>query len=72
MELDDHAKALLSKPVIDLWPDAGKLLGLGRDTTYNAARSGEIPTLRIGWKWKVPTAKLRVLLGLSDNETPAA
>ena len=37
-----------SRPTIDLWPDAGEVLNLGRNQIYAAARNGEIPTLRIG------------------------
>lgn len=37
-----------------LWPDTGKALGLGRNATYDAARRGEIPTIRLGRLVKVP------------------
>ena len=33
---------------LDLWPDVGRALGLGRNSTFKAAKSGEIPTIRIG------------------------
>lgn len=51
-------------PAVALWPDAGQLLGLGRSATYEAARRGEIPTLRFGRAVRVPTAALHQLLGL--------
>jgi excisionase family DNA binding protein len=38
--------------------DAGKALGLGRSAAYNAAKSGELPTLRIGRRVLVPKAAL--------------
>jgi hypothetical protein len=44
--------------VMPLWPDTGKALGLSRNATYDAARRGEIKTLRFGKLLKVPTAWL--------------
>ena len=43
-------------------PYAGKLLGLSRNTAYEAARRGEIPTIRLGRKIRVPKAALQRLL----------
>ena len=48
--------------VMPLWPDAGQALGLSRNATYDAARRGEIPTIRFGKLIKVPTAALRRML----------
>ena len=42
--------------------EAGKLLGLGRSGTYEAARRGDIPTLRIGSRISVPKVALLKLL----------
>ena len=42
--------------------EAGKLLGLGRSGTYEAARRGDIPTLRIGSCILVPKVALLKLL----------
>ena len=42
--------------------EAGKLLGLGRSRTYEAARRGDIPTLRIGSRILVPKVALLKLL----------
>jgi hypothetical protein len=43
-----------SRAVYDLWPEFGQMLGLGRNATYKAAKTGEIPTIRIGYALKVP------------------
>jgi excisionase family DNA binding protein len=48
--------------VMRLWPEAGEALGLSRNATYDAARRGEIPTVRFGKLIKVPTAALRRML----------
>ena len=42
--------------------EAGKLLGLGRSGTYEAARRGDIPTLRVGSRILVPKVALLKLL----------
>jgi hypothetical protein len=44
-------------------PEAGALLGLGRDASYAAAARGELPTLKFGRRLVVPVAKLLALLG---------
>jgi excisionase family DNA binding protein len=49
-------------------PEAGKLLGLGRDASYKAAAANEIPTLLFGRRRRVPTAPLRRMLGLDASE----
>ena len=35
-------------------PEAGKRAGLGRNASYEAARRGEIPTIKIGNRLRVP------------------
>ncbi|MGU3536851.1 helix-turn-helix domain-containing protein [Methylobacterium sp. A54F] len=60
----------LSKATLPI-PVAGKLLGISRDTAYDAARSGDLPTLRFGRRLVVPTSKLREMLGLPPQKTAA-
>lgn len=48
-------------------PDAGKLVSLGKNAAYAAARAGEIPTLRFGRKIRVPKAKFLKLLSEGDE-----
>jgi excisionase family DNA binding protein len=43
-------------------PEAGEMLGLGRNASYEAARRGDIPTIRIGKLLKVPKAAFHRLL----------
>ena len=43
-------------------PEAAKLLGIGRTAAYEAARTGQIPTIRIGKRLLVPVAALDHLL----------
>ena len=50
-------------PFVDV-VEAGRLLGVGREAAYNAVRSGEIPSIRVGKKIRVPVAALRRLADL--------
>jgi excisionase family DNA binding protein len=43
-------------------PEAGRLLGIGRNSAYQAANAKEIPTIRIGGRVLVPKAALDRLL----------
>ncbi|MEW8230385.1 MAG: helix-turn-helix domain-containing protein [Candidatus Thiodiazotropha endolucinida] len=56
---DQHAQECQTYP---LWPDAGQILGYGKNATYEGARRGEIPTIRIGGKYRVPKVALQRLL----------
>jgi excisionase family DNA binding protein len=43
-------------------PEAGALLGLSRNASYEAAKRGDIPTIRIGKLLRVPKAAFDRLL----------
>jgi hypothetical protein len=60
-------------PVVDL-ATAGRALGIGRTKAYELARTGEFPcrVLRLGNSYRVPTAFLRGLLGLTKSEEASA
>lgn len=53
--------------VVPLWPTAASALGIGRTVAYELVRRGEfpVPVLRVGTQYRVPTAPLRELLGVS-------
>jgi hypothetical protein len=42
------------------------VFGLSRNTSYQAAQKGDLPTIRIGRTLHVPTAWVRKTLGLED------
>jgi len=52
------------QPLIALWPDAGKALGLSKWATYSARDKGQLPIQVIGSRTYVLTAELRRQLGL--------
>lgn len=57
-----------TKPLTLSVEEAGRLLGVGRDASYRAAHDGDIPTVRIGRKLRVPIGKLATLLGTTPGE----
>jgi excisionase family DNA binding protein len=62
MTLDDLAGRLTISV-----PEAGEVLGVGRDAAYAAAARGEIPTLRLGRSLRVPVPALLALLGATPD-----
>jgi len=47
--------------------EAATILGVGRNKAYEAARNGEIPTIRIGKRVLVPRAALKRLLAVGPQ-----
>ncbi len=54
---------LTAMPATMTIPEAAELLGISRSAAYRAVARGEIPTIRIGRRLLVPTAKLYTMLG---------
>lgn len=52
-------------------PAAGRLLGYSQASAYRQAAAGDLPTIRLGGRLMVPTAKLYALLGLPIPARPA-
>jgi excisionase family DNA binding protein len=56
--------------------EAARLLAMSRSAAYAAIRSGQLPSVRVAGKWRIPRAALERLLaramGPSDDETEAA
>jgi len=52
--------------------EAGCILGLGRGAAFRAAKSGQLPTIRIGRRILVPRAALEKLLESSQQREGAA
>jgi excisionase family DNA binding protein len=61
---------VLPRDLVDLPPTlpverVAKLLGVGRNAAYEAVASGQLPALRVGRRWVVPTVPFLRLLGVS-------
>jgi excisionase family DNA binding protein len=65
MSLDEIAEL---PAVLDLLT-AARMLGIGRTTAYSLARDGGFPcpVIRVGGTYRVPTAGLLQVLGLSGS-----
>ena len=50
-------------------PEAGRLLGLGRNAAYEAAKRGDLPTLRMGRRLLVPKIPFHGMLGITGTVT---
>jgi excisionase family DNA binding protein len=48
-------------------PEAARILGIGRSAAYEAARRGELPTIRFGRRIVVLRGQLERMLGLAAN-----
>ena len=62
--------------MIHVWhptkPDAADVLGISKDLAYEMAKSGEIPTIRLGRRVMVPVPALRRMLGDFPDAEPRA
>ena len=47
--------------------EVSEILGWGRSAVYEGVRRGDIPSLRVGRRIRVPTARLHDLLGIAEN-----
>jgi excisionase family DNA binding protein len=62
-------KAPSAERVVYTVPEAGRLLGLSRNGSYEAAKRGEIPTIRIGRRLLVPKAPFHRMLEVAGTGT---
>jgi excisionase family DNA binding protein len=53
----------LQKPTLTV-EEVAEILGTGRTATYDAVKRGEIPSIRVGRKFLIPTNAVRHLLRL--------
>ena len=53
--------------------DAAGLIGISRGSAYAAVRSGELPAVRIGRRWLIPTTRLlQEILGVVHDASASA
>ena len=55
MKADENSPANMQPQTLSL-PEVAAIMGIGRNAAYDAARRGEIPTLRFGKLLRVPRA----------------
>ncbi len=62
---------MANEPHVMTVPEAATFLRVGRTACYEAVRSGQIPSIRIGRSIRVPRAALeRLLSGERDEQAP--
>ncbi len=61
------AEEVAALPVVIDLVTAARVLNMGRTAAYEAARRGDfpVPVMRVGHRYRVVTAHLRALLGLT-------
>jgi len=64
-------KKSMSDRLVYTVPEAGQLLGLGRNAAYEAAKRGDIPTLEFGRRKMVPKIPFHRLLGINESASTA-
>ena len=62
MESSEAAAGKPAEPVTISVPEAGKMLGIGRNASYEAAHRGDIPVIKIGDRYRVPFVRLKKML----------
>jgi excisionase family DNA binding protein len=60
----------MSEPLTMSVEDAAKLLGVSRGLAYEAAKRGELPTIKLGRRLLVPRARLLELVGAPEMRKP--
>jgi hypothetical protein len=65
-------QSLAGRTTIPIWPDAARLIGVSRNSAYQAAKRGDIPVLRIGGRLVVPVAPLLKMLGIVAEDVVSA
>jgi excisionase family DNA binding protein len=55
--------AVMAEPLTLTVPQVAELLGISRGLAYEAARRGDLPTVKLGRRILVPRARLLALLG---------
>jgi excisionase family DNA binding protein len=57
----------VNEPLTLTVEDAARLLGISRGLAYEGVRRGDIPSLRIGRRLLIPTARLYELVGSPET-----
>lgn len=71
--MSDDISEVLTAATVDVVL-AGRVLGVSRNTAYKLVRDGSLPSVKLGAQYRVPTSRLREMLGLPPHppSTPIA
>jgi len=62
--MDESVRKAINEQLTVSVDVAARAFGIGRNAAYDAVKVGQIPSIRIGGRIVVPTAKLREMLGI--------
>lgn len=68
----EQAKEALGDSLFASVPETAAVLRTDERTLRRALEAGEIPGVRVGQRWKIPTAWLRSAAGLGGDDDEAA
>jgi hypothetical protein len=66
MTIEEAIHRLMTRPVINVWPELGLLFGVGRNEAYEMVRRGEIEAIAIGRLRKPLSAPIRRRLKIDE------
>jgi hypothetical protein len=70
--MSDDIKEILARPTCSV-EEFRRIFGLSKNPAYEAVRRGDVQAVRIGGSIRIPTAPLRIQLGLEPRlAAPAA
>ena len=61
--------ALADMPAVLTVEEAAAVLRIGRTSAYDAARRGDLPTVRVGRQLRVPRLALERMLGITEDRS---
>lgn len=64
--MGDDIKVILEKPTCSV-EEFRRIFGLSKNPAYEAVKRGDVMSVRIGGSIRIPTAPLRVQLGLEPR-----
>jgi excisionase family DNA binding protein len=62
--MGDELKSILDRPTCSV-EEYGKIIGVSRNPAYDAVKRGDVPSIRVGGRIRIPTAPLKQMLGLT-------
>ena len=60
-------RSLVSEKLTYTIDEAARLLGISRNSAYEAARRGELPAIRLGRRILIPRSRLEAMLDRADG-----
>ena len=69
--MDRDILTILSQPTCSV-DDYRKIMGISKNPAYDAVKRGDVPSIRVGGRIRIPTAPLKQMLGLARESGKGA